>query len=128
MNPHTPPALPRRPRLIRTFPCATFLIALIALIAVLPAAAQTAQNARHGNRAQAELHIEAQIVPVAYRPPPRPYDRSAEGAVMYSLPAAQPAMTVIEEIHVVAGSDAIAWLRDRPAQAVVLKTLTVLPR
>jgi hypothetical protein len=128
MNPHTPPALPRRTRLMRAFPCATFLIALITLIAVLPASAQTAQNARHGNRAQAELHIQAQIVPIAYRPPPRPYDNGAEGAVMYSLPSMPSAMTVLEEIHVVTASDAIAWLHDRPGQVVILKTLSVVPQ
>jgi hypothetical protein len=55
-------------------------------------------------------------------------ERLPDGVVIYSLPSRQPAMSVFEEIQVVRGSDAIAWLRDRPAQVVILKTLTVVPQ
>lgn len=127
MTLHTPPALPRRLKLIRKLTFATILIALYALIAIPPAAAQTAQNEPHGNhRAQAALQIQAQVVPVTYPPSERRSDRAPEDAVIYNVSSRQPGMTMVEEIHPVSGADVVAWHEGRAVQAAVLKTLTVV--
>lgn len=131
MNPHTPPALPRRQRLIRTFPCAMFFVALSTLIVVLPAAGQTAQTASHGdNHAQAVLHIQVQVVPVTYEPSPRisTSPTSEASSVIYTLSARQATMTVVEEIRIVSRAEIAAWHESRAVQDAILKTVTIVPQ
>jgi hypothetical protein len=129
MTLHTPPAQPRRLRLIRALPLATFLVALCTVITTRPAAAQTAQTERHGDhRAQAALHIQAQIVPVAYTPSERRPERAPGSAIIYALPDMRGAMMVVEEIRIVSRGEIVAWIGDRAVQAAVLKTLTVVPQ
>ncbi|HEY6305928.1 MAG TPA: hypothetical protein VI488_05635 [Candidatus Angelobacter sp.] len=125
MNPHTPPALPLRRQFLRKLLCAVLPLALFSLVATAQAAAQN--NGHGNNRAAAVLQIQAQVVPVTYPPPARTSERPP-GGVVYSLPSSELAMTVVEEIHVLTGSDAIAWLRGQPGQVVILKTLTVVPQ
>ena len=130
MNPHTPPSPPRRLRLIGKLPCATFLFALCMLVAITPAAAQNGGR----DRAQAVLHIQAQVVPVTYTTSPRTSTSSLDNAnanasgVTYSLPARPQAMTVIEEVHTASRRDFVAWFGDCAVETAVLKTVTIVPQ
>jgi hypothetical protein len=131
MNLHTPPALPRRLRLIGKLPCATFLVALCTLIAVLPAAGQTAQAASHGdNRAQAALHIQAQVVAVTYATSPRTSTSPTNdaGSVIYSLSPRQAGITVVEEIRILSRGEIAAWHGRLAVQDAILKTVTIVPQ
>jgi hypothetical protein len=110
-------------------PLATFLIALCALIAIPPAGAQTAQNEGHrNNRMHACLHIQAQVVPVAYTPSARTSNSPMNSAVIYSMPTRQPTLTVVEETHALSARDIVAWAGRTPVPDAVLKTLTIVPQ
>lgn len=126
MNPHTPPALPRRMRLIGKLPCPMFLIALCTLLAIPPVAAQ---NNGHG-RAQAVLHVQAQVVPVTYEASARTATSPTNDAsdVIYSLSARQATMTVVEEIRMVSRAEIAAWHQSRTVQDAILKTVTIVPQ
>jgi hypothetical protein len=133
MTLHTPPARPRRLRLIRKLLCATFLVALFAVIVSPLATAQTAQYERHrDSRPQAVLHIEARVVAVAFTPSPRasnsPTDNAGASGVIYSLPARESNMTVFEETRPLFRADVRAWFGSGTLQTAVLKTLTVVPQ
>jgi hypothetical protein len=131
MTLHTPPAQPRRLRLICTLPLATFLVALCAVIAAPPAAAQTAQAASHSdNHAQAVLHIQVQVVPVTYEASPRKSTSPTSDAssVIYSLSTRQATMTVVEETRIVSRAEIAAWHESRDVEDAILKTVTIVPQ
>jgi hypothetical protein len=133
MTLHTPPARPRRLRLIRKLLCATFLVALFAVIVSPLATAQTAQYERHrDSRPQAVLHIEARVVAVAWTSHPRtsysPTDNAGASGVIYSLPVRDSNMTVFEETHPLFRADVVARFGGGAGQTAVLRTLTVVPR
>jgi len=110
---------PRSQKLLR------LLGLLLLMLPTVSLPAGTQADAAHSKTAQAVLHIQVQVVPVAQLPLA---DRATNhGPVVYNIPASSPQMDVIKETRPLpAGAASVSGLG--AGKDAWLETVTVVPR
>lgn len=119
MNGHV--RIPRRTKRRQNLLPAACVLALLSVIAASPAQAQNAAGGNH--HPQASLHVQAQVVPVAFSPPASSRESSADRAIIFNLPSRRLEMTVTGEIRALPAAGKSATV-----EFAILQTLTIVPQ